>query len=167
MGDGGWGWGSSQQAPRCAYIRLSRKQGPLSLRESSSSATGVSPTVGRLGGEKVWFPRRLGLWEALETTWAWKWLKVSLLPQEFPQGLFRNQQALHGGPSHHALHIGRGPQWPFLDPRGCGGTGSLMKAAMTVLGPESWGPAGPAPMTEGGAGWVVDGWPRPEAGGGH
>ena len=39
------------------------------LEESSSSATGVSPTVGRLGGEKVWFPRRLGLWEALETTW--------------------------------------------------------------------------------------------------
>lgn len=39
------------------------------LEESSSSATGVSPTVGRLGGEKVWFPRRLGLWEALETAW--------------------------------------------------------------------------------------------------
>lgn len=37
--------------------------------ESSSSATGVSPTVGRLGGEKVWFPRRLGLWEPLATTW--------------------------------------------------------------------------------------------------
>lgn len=37
--------------------------------ESSSSATGVSPTVGRLGEEKVWFPRRLGLWEPLETTW--------------------------------------------------------------------------------------------------
>lgn len=37
--------------------------------ESSSSATGVSPTVGRLGGERVWFPRRLGLWEPLETTW--------------------------------------------------------------------------------------------------
>lgn len=37
--------------------------------ESSSSATGVSPTVGRLGDEKVWFPRRLGLWEPLETTW--------------------------------------------------------------------------------------------------
>lgn len=29
--------------------------------ESSSSATGVSPTVGQLGGDKVWFPRRLGL----------------------------------------------------------------------------------------------------------
>lgn len=37
--------------------------------ESSSSATGVSPTVGRLGGEKVWFPIRLGVWEPLETTW--------------------------------------------------------------------------------------------------
>lgn len=37
--------------------------------ESSSSATGVSPTVGQLGEEKVWFPRRLGLWEPLETTW--------------------------------------------------------------------------------------------------
>lgn len=37
--------------------------------DSSSSATGVSPTVGQLGGEKVWFPRRLGLWEPLETTW--------------------------------------------------------------------------------------------------
>lgn len=37
--------------------------------DSSSSATGVSPTVGRLGAEKVWFPRRLGLWEPLETMW--------------------------------------------------------------------------------------------------
>lgn len=37
--------------------------------ESSSSATGVSPTVGRLGEEKVWFPIRLELWEPLETTW--------------------------------------------------------------------------------------------------
>lgn len=36
--------------------------------ESSSSATGVSPTVGRLGGENVWFPTRLRLWEALEST---------------------------------------------------------------------------------------------------
>lgn len=33
--------------------------------ESSSSATGVSPTVGQLGEEKVWFPGR----EPLETTW--------------------------------------------------------------------------------------------------
>lgn len=37
--------------------------------DSSSSATGVSPTVGWLGGGKVWLPRRLGLWEPLETTW--------------------------------------------------------------------------------------------------
>lgn len=37
--------------------------------ESSSSATGVSPTEGRLGGEKVWLPRRPGLWEALEPAW--------------------------------------------------------------------------------------------------
>lgn len=36
--------------------------------ESSSSATGVSPTVGRLGGDKVWFPTRLRLWEPLEST---------------------------------------------------------------------------------------------------
>ena len=37
------------------------------LEESSSSATGVSPTVGRLGGEKVWFPKRLlGLWQPRE-----------------------------------------------------------------------------------------------------
>lgn len=37
--------------------------------ESSSSATGVSPTVGRLGGEKVWLPVRLRLWEPLESRW--------------------------------------------------------------------------------------------------
>lgn len=36
--------------------------------ESSSSATGVSPTVGWLGGERVWFPTRLRLWEPLEST---------------------------------------------------------------------------------------------------
>lgn len=35
--------------------------------ESSSSATGVSPTVGWLGGDKVWFPTRLRLWEPLES----------------------------------------------------------------------------------------------------
>lgn len=45
---------------------INRDPGP---EESSSSATGVSPTVGRLGGDKVWLPRRLGLWEPLETTW--------------------------------------------------------------------------------------------------
>lgn len=27
-GEGGWSWGSSQQAPRCGYTRLSHKQGP-------------------------------------------------------------------------------------------------------------------------------------------
>lgn len=37
------------------------------LDESSSSATGVSPTVGWLGGDKVWFPTRLRLWEPLES----------------------------------------------------------------------------------------------------
>lgn len=39
------------------------------LDESSSSATGVSPTVGRLGGDIVWLPTRLRLWEPLESTW--------------------------------------------------------------------------------------------------
>lgn len=44
---------------------------------------------------------------------------MSLISQELPQGLFRNQQPLHGGPRHHTLNIRGGPQWPLLDPRGC------------------------------------------------
>lgn len=45
------------------------KRDPEEAEESSSSATGVSPTVGCVGGAKVWFPRRLGLGGALETKW--------------------------------------------------------------------------------------------------
>lgn len=45
------------------------------LEASSSSATGVSPTVGWLGGEKLGVPTRLGV-EPLVTTWdgaGWNW----------------------------------------------------------------------------------------------
>lgn len=39
------------------------------FEESLSLVIGVSLIVGRLGGEKVWFFRRFGLWEFFEIIW--------------------------------------------------------------------------------------------------
>lgn len=85
----------------------------------------------------------------------WKWLKVSLIPQELPQGLFRNQQPLHGGPSHHALYIGGGPQRPLLDPRGCCGTGSPDEGRNHSPGGLRAGPCWASPCDRG---WCWIGW---------
>lgn len=69
-----------------------------------------------------------------------------------------------GGPSHHALHIGQGPQWPFLDPRALQWhRGSLMEGCNDSPGGLRAGPSW-ASSHDWWCRMESDGWPRPEAG---
>lgn len=65
--NGAWVGDRVSRLPDVVALGSATNRGP-EPDESSSSATGVSPTVGWLGGERVWFPTRLRLWEPLEST---------------------------------------------------------------------------------------------------